>query len=210
MSGMFVLLLGLSLLVSVGTWYAVANGDVRLEYLCRPVALFFLIAATLEMDPANSNAWAFFVVALGFSMVGDIVLMAMPESFLPRVGCFLAADMAYVGGLLYLGIDGVGLLAGVLLAGLLFAIVGVLILRAVATRHPDLVGPIKAYAGAVSLLVVTACGVGRPLVVLGAGLFYASDTLTGWNRFVRDDPSYPLAISVMSTLGQLGLVLALL
>ncbi len=210
MSGMFVLLLGLAFVVSAGNWYAVANGDVRLEYLCRPVALFFLIAATVEMDPRSSSAWAFFVVALCFSMVGDVVLMAMPQSFLPRVGCFLAADLAYVGGLLYLGIDGAGLLAGLLLVGLLFGIVGVLILRAVAQHHPDLIGPIKAYAGAVSLLVITACGVGRPLVVVGAGLFYASDTLTGWNRFVRNDPAYTLAIAVMSTLGQFGLVLALL
>src|SRR6266508_1120882 len=210
MSGMFVLLRGPAFVVSAGNWYAVANGDVRLEYLCRPVALFFLIAATVEMDPRSSSAWAFFVVALCFSMVGDVVLMAMPQSFLPRVGCFLAADLAYVGGLLYLGIDGAGLLAGLLLVGLLFGIVGVLILRAVAQHHPDLIGPIKAYAGAVSLLVITACGVGRPLVVVGAGLFYASDTLTGWNRFVRNDPAYTLAIAVMSTLGQFGLVLALL
>jgi uncharacterized membrane protein YhhN len=47
------------------------------------------------------------------------------------------------------------------------------------------------------------------LAVGGAALFFASDTLIAWNRFVRPRPWMPLAIIVTYHVGQAGLVLSL-
>jgi uncharacterized membrane protein YhhN len=45
--------------------------------------------------------------------------------------------------------------------------------------------------------------------ILGASLFYASDALIAWNRFVRETPHARLTVMVTYHLGQVGLVLSL-
>jgi hypothetical protein len=44
---------------------------------------------------------------------------------------------------------------------------------------------------------------------VGAGLFYVSDALIAWNRFIEARPWGDLAIIVTYHLGQIGLALAL-
>jgi uncharacterized membrane protein YhhN len=44
---------------------------------------------------------------------------------------------------------------------------------------------------------------------VGAVLFYASDALIAWNRFVQPRPWMPLAIIVTYHVGQAALVLSL-
>ena len=48
------------------------------------------------------------------------------------------------------------------------------------------------------------------VAMAGALTFYASDSLLGWNRFVRPFPHAHLAVMVTYHLGQLLLVLSLL
>ena len=44
--------------------------------------------------------------------------------------------------------------------------------------------------------VTTAIGTREPLAIGGAGLFYASDALIAWERFVKAQPWHRLAIIV--------------
>ena len=70
-------------------------------------------------------------------------------------------------------------------------------------------GPVIAYMTVISLIVASAIGTGEGLAIGGAGLFYCSDTLIAWNRFVRPRRWFPLAIIVTYHAGQAGLVLSL-
>ena len=48
-----------------------------------------------------------------------------------------------------------------------------------------------------------------PVAIAGAVLFYASDGILGWNKFVQPVPHGRVAIMTTYHLGQIGLVLAL-
>jgi uncharacterized membrane protein YhhN len=61
----------------------------------------------------------------------------------------------------------------------------------------------------ISAMLVCAVGTRHPAAIIGAGLFYTSDALIGWNRFVREHEYGPLAIIVTYHLGQILLVLSL-
>jgi uncharacterized membrane protein YhhN len=58
-------------------------------------------------------------------------------------------------------------------------------------------------------MVASAIGSARPLAIVGACLFYASDALIAWNRFIEPKPWGEIAIIVTYHLGQVALALAL-
>jgi uncharacterized membrane protein YhhN len=61
----------------------------------------------------------------------------------------------------------------------------------------------------ISAMVSAALATGVALAIAGSVLFFASDTLIAWNRFLRPRPWMPLAIIVTYHVGQTGLVLSL-
>jgi uncharacterized membrane protein YhhN len=69
---------------------------------------------------------------------------------------------------------------------------------------------VLAYMAVISLMVVSAIGTGHPAAIVGAGLFYASDSLIAWNRFLRASRRGQVAVMVTYHLAQVGLVLSLL
>jgi uncharacterized membrane protein YhhN len=66
------------------------------------------------------------------------------------------------------------------------------------------------YIGVISTMVALAVGTGRPVLILGAVLFFISDACIGWSRFVKEFPGYRMAIITTYHLGQVGLLLGLL
>jgi len=62
----------------------------------------------------------------------------------------------------------------------------------------------------ISLMVISALGTLIPAAIIGALLFFASDAVLGWNRFVQPLPNARIIIMTTYHLGQIGLVLALL
>ena len=69
--------------------------------------------------------------------------------------------------------------------------------------------PVTAYVVVITAMLASAIASGVAVAALGAGLFYASDSLIAWNRFVRPLPWAPLAIIVTYHVGQGALVLSL-
>jgi uncharacterized membrane protein YhhN len=99
---------------------------------------------------------------------------------------------------------------GLVVVALAVAVIGLTILRHVrAGPEPEMTGPVTAYMVVISAMVACAVGVGHPLGVAGAGLFYASDSLIAWNRFIGETRHGRLAIIVTYHLAQVGLVLSL-
>ncbi len=211
MSASVVLLLVLTLSVAVLDWVAVGVSNKRLEYVAKPATMVLLIAAVFAIDPTDAGARSFFVVGLLFSLLGDIFLM-LPDRdrfFVFGLGSFLIGHLAYIPGLFLLGFSAGAFLVGVLLVVVALVTVGRRVVRGVHRNEPRLVVPVIVYMGVISLMVATAISSGKVIAVVGAVLFYGSDTLIAWNGFVKPLWWANVAIMVTYHLGQIGLALAL-
>ena len=210
MTGESVLLLALAMVAAVGDWIAVHRGQKLLEYVCKPATLALLIATALALDPDQGDVRTWFVVALVFCLFGDVFLMLPQDVFVPGLVAFLLGHLAYIGGMLADGVVLSRFGIGLLVVALAVAVIGLTILRAVrAGPEPEMVGPVSAYMLVISAMVASAVGVGHALGIAGAGLFYASDSLIAWNRFIGETRHGRVAIMVTYHLAQVGLVLSL-
>ncbi len=205
------LLLVLTLAVAAGDWAAVAVGNKPLEYVCKPLTMVVLIAATVALEPASTSARACFVVALVLSLAGDVFLMLPDERlFVFGLGSFLAGHVAYIVGLWFAGVSFGAFLVGLAIVVVAVATLGLRIVRGVRQGdHPELAGPVTAYLVVISAMVASAVGRVNGFAIVGAGLFYASDAMIAWTRFIEDKPWGRVAIIVTYHLGQIGLVLSL-
>jgi uncharacterized membrane protein YhhN len=199
---------------AVGDWWAVARDRRRLEYVCKPAATLALLgaAATLGGAPEPTHTW--FVVALALCLVGDVFLM-LPEGgahywFVPGLGAFLLAHVAFTVGFAARGVSGDRLAIG---AALIVVVAGPLAARFVrALRRAGqgaLVGPVLAYLIAIGATATTAVGAGDGWGIAGAWLFVASDALIAETRFVGARRGAPAAIMVTYYLALAGLVASL-
>jgi uncharacterized membrane protein YhhN len=209
-TGESVLLLALAMVAAVGDWIAVHRGQKLLEYVCKPATLALLIATALALDPDQGDVRTWFVVALVFCLFGDVFLMLPQDVFVPGLVAFLLGHLAYIGGMLADGVVLSRFGIGLLVVALAVAVIGLTILRAVrAGPEPEMVGPVSAYMLVISAMVASAVGVGHAIGIAGAGLFYASDSLIAWNRFIGETRHGRVAIMVTYHLAQVGLVLSL-
>ena len=105
MTGLAWLFLALSAVAAVVDWWAIARSNRRVEYIAKPATLvgLILVALTLEPDVDAMRAW--FVAALVLSLIGDVFLMLPRDLFLPGLGSFLLAHVAYVIGFAAAGLD---------------------------------------------------------------------------------------------------------
>jgi uncharacterized membrane protein YhhN len=204
------LAVALVLAAAFGNWTAVASENKGLEYICKPLVMVLLIALALSIDPQDSTARTWFVVALVFSLAGDVFLMLPKDLFVFGLGAFLVAHLAYVVGMVAEGVQLARLLAGVILVAIGILVLGTQIVRAAQATDSALTIPVMAYIGVISAMVVAAVGTGEPLAIAGALLFYASDALIAWTRFIRPTTWAPVTIMVTYHLAQLGLVLSLI
>ncbi len=211
---LFWILVLATLLVAVADWWAVAAGRKPVEYVFKPLTMAVLIGAALAMpDPVSSTSRTWFVVALALSLVGDVFLM-LPESelkFIGGLGSFLLGHVAYILGILAIDDFATGrLVVGVVLVLVGIATLGQTIVRG-AYRTDKVFGvPVALYIGVISTMVALAVGTGRPVLILGAVLFFISDACIGWSKFVKEFPGYRMAIITTYHLGQVGLLLGLL
>ena len=204
-------LLGVAALVAVGDWMAVHLERKPLEYVCKPLTMVVLIGLALSLDVDSTSVRAWFVAALVLSMLGDIFLMLPRDLFVAGLASFLVAHLAFIVGLWVDGVATGRLAIGVAFAVVAVAIVGLRIIRAVrAGEQPELALPVIAYMTAISTMVASAIGTGEALAIAGAALFFCSDALIAWERFVRSQPWHRLAIIVTYHAAQAGLTLSLI
>lgn len=168
-----------------------------------------LIAVAVTLDATHGGRRDWFVAALALSMLGDVFLMLPRDAFVAGLASFLLAHLAYVVGFRVHGSSGAAWAAAAIAVLVVDAVLARFVLGAVRRRHRDLLVPVVAYMIVISAMVSAALATGVALAIAGAVLFFASDTLIAWNRFVSARPWMPLAIIVTYHLGQAGLTLSL-
>jgi len=195
--------------VAAADWVAVARRAKRFEYVCKPAVMVVLFAVAIVLDPAHGDRRTWFVVALALSMLGDIFLMLPRDLFVAGLASFLLAHVAYaVGFRLHGGSDVAWAVSAVAVLAADVVLAGPVV-RAVRRDHAELLVPVLAYMVVISIMVASAAATALVLATAGAVLFFSSDTLIAYNRFVRPRPWGQLAIIVTYHLGQAGLVLSL-
>ena len=196
--------------LAVADWWAVWRSRRRAEYVLKPAVMLAIIAAALALRPAVPAERGWFLAALILGLAGDIFLMLPRNLFLAGLLAFLAGHIAYIAGFATTGLDlfhGAAALAAVVVVA---AVLVPRVLRGLRTGgHPTLVPPIVAYIGVIGLMVSAAAASRAPLAVVPAALFFASDTLIAFNRFVSPKPWMPVTIMVTYHLAQAGLVASL-
>ncbi len=214
-------LIGAGLVVGAADWVAVARGSNKAEYVLKPLATVLFIAAAVALRSGPPFVrWALTVAALVASLGGDVFLMMLKDLFVAGLGSFLVAHGCYVAAFN---------LTRPPFPLILFAAVGVLVVAApvfLAIRrgmlrrgHPELVPAVAVYVLALSATVASAIGTaGREgfdaaqsaFAITGALLFYGSDGMIGWTRFVSPLPAQQVLIMVTYHLAQAFLILGLL
>lgn len=211
-----------TLSVAVIDWYAVWREDRRLEYVAKPATLVVLILVAVIIAAAPTAAVSrlqagLFVAALVFSLAGDVLLMVR-DDIIPGLVAFLVAHVFYIAGFNVLPLPALLPAVGVIAA------VGVLALALCARVFGWFQGvkerpAVFAYICVIGLMVASAGTLpwreGVPAVsaasgIVGAVLFFASDSLIAFTRFVQPVEHGQFWIMTTYHLGQVGLVLSLL
>jgi uncharacterized membrane protein YhhN len=186
----------LSIAFALIDWLVVAVERREIEYIAKPGAMIFLIAWFITRMPTD-RSWLSVLILTGLilSLAGDVFLMLPGNWFLAGLVAFLVAHLAYIGGF---NADGFTLPWRSLLFGLvilIFAVPIYLRIRSglISGGNQSLILPVTAYVIIISFMVFSASTTfykedwsnqASILVFLGAVLFFASDAVLAWNRFV--------------------------
>jgi uncharacterized membrane protein YhhN len=209
MTGFALVALAVTTAVAVADWVAVAASIHRLELVAKPAVMVGLIVAASLLQPANFIERGFFVVALGFGLASDIFLMLPQDMFLLGLVTALVEHIAYIGGFRTRDLrpDLIVLTVAAVLVSLVVILPSVY--SALKHNHPALVRPVILYVAVFVVMVLSAGGTGSLVALGGALLFFWSDGLLAWNRFVRPLSWGRLANIVLYHAGQALLVLSL-
>ncbi len=200
----------LAAVASAGNLAAVWRQDERLEYATKPLVMILLTAAALLLEPASQGERALFVTALVLGLAGDVFLMLPGDFLLAGLGTFLAGHVAYTVGFRFGSFSTAGAVLGVIIVVATATLVLPRILRALrAAGRTGLIRPVVAYVVVISLMTVSATASGSLVAAAGGLLFFFSDVIFAWYRFVDRVPwGQPVNI-VMYQAGQALLVLSL-
>jgi uncharacterized membrane protein YhhN len=204
------------IVLAAADWLAVWHGWRRVGYLTKPAALILLL---IWFGSAGHFQGALLAFGIGFlcSLAGDILLMASYHYFLPGMGAFLLAHMMYI---LAFNHPQPTLSPVFFVLGLLVLIIWLLILNRLdgamrdSGAHKRMRIPVAVYSGVIALMLFSALlTLFRPdwqlpaaaLAAAGGFLFFISDTMLAYDRFVRPFPRARFWVRVSYHIGQLGL-----
>ena len=191
-------------------WVSVAAKVKWLEYATKPTFMLGLIALALALQAASRTERAFFILALALGLLSDVFLMLPRDMFLAGLVVALVEHLAYIAGFRSRDLH-LGFLAAAAVIAL--ASVGAFlppIVRSLRRRHPRLVAPVIGYVVVFVVMVASAGGTGSVVALAGALLFFYSDALLAWNRFVKPLPGGRVTNIVPYHVGEALLVLSLL
>lgn len=202
-------LLGVAAVIAVVDWVSVGATIRWLEYLTKPGFMLALIAIAIAMHPVSPAERTFFVVALALGLISDVFLMLPQDLFLAGLAAALVEHLAYIGGFRTRELHIAWLFAAAVIALVSVAAFYPPIDRALRRRNPRLVAPVIAYVAIFAVMVSSAGGTASPVAVAGALLFFYSDAILAWNRFVRPLPFGRVVNIVPYHVGEALLVLSL-
>lgn len=200
---------------------AVSKNLRNLEYVAKPAVMVCLFLWLYTSTGLQGNLF-WFGIGLLFSLLGDgLLLVPQDRMFIPGLVAFLLTHICYLMGFREQLLQPTGwslmLIAVIMLSGvrLLRRIVSSMRARDV---H-GLVMPVVFYGLLISLMLAAAMSTlsdptwkaGAALLVsAGALLFWTSDLMLAWNKFVSPVQVGRIAIIVAYHLGQIGLIAGLI
>ncbi len=167
--------------VGIIDWISVMRSVRWLEYATKVGFMLGLITVAIALQPVSVTERGFFVVALALGLISDVFLMLPRDMFMAGLVAALAEHLAYI-----TAFRARALHTGTLVAGAIIALVSVAVFfppieRSIRRDHPRLLTP----------------------------LFFYSDAVLAWNRFVRPLRWGRVVNIVPYHLGQAILVLSL-
>lgn len=215
-------MLVVALAFAVGDWLAVARGWRRLEYVCKPATMLGVLIGVWLGTRGSHEVWQvrFFLPGFALSLAGDVFLMLRTERFfLPGLVAFLLAHVCYVIGFNPTLPPGPSLPVLIPVAGIGAVLVQGLV-RGLRERGQErMLVPVAVYSLVLSGMLFSAWAtlfrpdweaLGARFAVIGASLFFASDAMLAWDRFVRSFPRARLWVHMTYHVGQIGLAASLL
>lgn len=196
---------------------ALQKNNPRLEYVAKPavmIALFLWLWTSAGLE----GALLWFGLGILFSLLGDILLMiSLDRLFLPGLAAFLLAHVSYIIGF---NTPPPALSAWSLILAVIIGLSGARLLRRIIAPLPAqgqsrLRLPILIYGSVISLMLLSALikltdtswdAVAALLVASGAFLFYISDILLAWLKFITPIPNGRIYNILTYHLGQIALI----
>lgn len=214
---MFPLVFWVMLAFAAADWIAAWRKWDQVHWLTKPVTLLLLIAWFTQMGGWRPGL-LWFGVGLVFSLFGDVFLLFSERFFLAGLASFLLAHIAYVIGFLQapFPLDWRFLPALLLVVALSWLLFGRVQAGIRARGENGMLVPASLYAIVLSLMWLLALStLFRPgwteppslLVSLGAGLFFLSDSVLAYHRFVRPVRAHELLVMVTYHIGQILIAL---
>ncbi len=189
----------------------------RLEVIAKPgvmISLFLWLWLSAGLD----GALFWFGLGILLSLVGDVLLMiSLDKFFLAGLAAFLLAHMAYIVGFNnpIPGMDFFGIVFAVMIGLGGARIIRRILDRLPATGQGQMRIPIIVYSAVISVMLLSAMmklvdiswnAGAAALVSVGAFLFYLSDIILAWNKFVTPIKGGRIYNIAAYHLGQIALI----
>jgi uncharacterized membrane protein YhhN len=210
-----------TLFMALVDWSALWFKKPKINYLTKPAVLIALILwFTSQGGWGQAPVW--FGLALVFSLLGDIFLLLPDRFFVLGLGAFLLAQISYIIGF---SPESPAATLPFMVLGLLVLSVGSLLYNTVRRaiesnpNHAKLKTPVLIYSIALNMMFFSAAlTLAEPewsasaavLAAVGGMLFFSSDSLLSYNRFVRPVPNGQLLVRILYHLGQITLTASVL
>jgi uncharacterized membrane protein YhhN len=205
------------LILAIFEWIAADKKWKILEYVAKPLTMIALLW-WMQLNVGLGGSMLWFTLGAVFCLAGDVFLMIPRDLFIFGLFAFLVGQVCYVVGLNnlppYINLIGIILIIGL---GIYVWWLYPRLIRGLETKGKSkLKIPVLVYALVISLMVYSALMTwtrsGWPAlaslsVSLGAVLFYASDSILAWDRFVKPLSHGRLKNMVTYHLGQIGILL---
>lgn len=204
-------------------WVAVARKKRRIEKYFKPLTLIVLIiwviVFSVKIHSLDHPTILWLLVGLTFCLLGDIFLFMPPQKwFMPGLIAFLLGHVGYILSFGVFRIDHDRMVPALVLVLALLAAVILVLMRLAAglktSGKERMTIPIIIYTLIITFMVFSAAyklmdfaWVSSEAILLAGGalLFYLSDVLNAWERFVAKFKNDRLIIMVTYHLGQIGI-----
>jgi len=217
------------LVLAILDWVAAEKKLKLLEYIAKPATMLALLW-WMWQSTGLGGEMLWFTIGVVFCLAGDVFLMLPFNMFIFGLLSFLIGHIAYIIGLNNAPpfINLMGMIMILLIRYPLAIAAAVILIIYLVWLYPKLAGglktggksglrlPVLIYSLVISLMVYSAFITWhRPAwphtaalsACIGAVLFYASDSMLAWDRFLK--PLSHARLKVMTTyhLGQIGIIL---
>lgn len=188
-------LLWIALGIALLDWIAVGKQWKGLEFFAKPGVMLLMLVWLWSLG-GFSGQMTWFAIGLGLSLCGDIFLMLPREQFLAGLAAFLGAHVAYLIGFnpTLPPVNPVSLALAIMVGLTAARLYRAIAIGLATSGNRKLHVPVLIYSTVISLMLLSALlslarqewgPIPALMVSFGAMLFFLSDGILAWNKFVR-------------------------